>query len=207
MAVKLTKNEQKKQKDQLKQYQRYLPTLLLKKQQLQMVIRQIEAELADYKAQQEALVNGVQDWIAVFGENRTFEKNRRLDRLVKTDKVIRKEGNIAGVTIPIFENLTFKDIKYRVEDYPLWVDKAVVLLKESARITAMMRTLEMQVELLGKELRTTSQRVNLFEKVKIPETKENIRRIGIYIGDQQTAAVVRGKIAKKKLAEKGGSDD
>ncbi|MBO6001532.1 MAG: V-type ATP synthase subunit D [Spirochaetales bacterium] len=207
MAVKLTKNEQKKQKDQLKQYQRYLPTLLLKKQQLQMVIRQIEAELADYKAQQEALVNGVQDWIAVFGENRTFDRNRRLDRLVKTDKVIRKEGNIAGVTIPIFENLTFKDIKYRVEDYPLWVDKAVVLLKESARITAMMRTLEMQVELLGKELRTTSQRVNLFEKVKIPETKENIRRIGIYIGDQQTAAVVRGKIAKKKLAEKGGSDD
>lgn len=207
MAVKLTKNEQKKQKDQLKQYQRYLPTLLLKKQQLQMVIRQIEAELADYKAQQEALVSGVQDWIAVFGENRTFEKSRRLDKLVKTDKVIRKEGNIAGVTIPIFENLTFKDIKYRVEDYPLWVDKAVVLLKESARITAMMRTLEMQVELLGKELRTTSQRVNLFEKVKIPETKENIRRIGIYIGDQQTAAVVRGKIAKKKLAEKGGSDD
>lgn len=207
MAVKLTKNEQKKQKDQLKQYQRYLPTLLLKKQQLQMVIRQIEAELADYKAQQEALVSGVQDWIAVFGENRTFEKTRRLDKLVKTDKVIRKEGNIAGVTIPIFENLTFKDIKYRVEDYPLWVDKAVVLLKESARITAMMRTLEMQVELLGKELRTTSQRVNLFEKVKIPETKENIRRIGIYIGDQQTAAVVRGKIAKKKLAEKGGSDD
>ena len=204
MAVKLTKNEQKKQKDQLKQYQRYLPTLLLKKQQLQMVMRQIEAELADYKAQQEALVSGVQDWIAVFGENRTFDRNRRLDKLVKTDKVIRKEGNIAGVTIPIFENLTFKDIKYRVEDYPLWVDKAVVLLKESARITAMMRTLEMQLELLGKELRTTSQRVNLFEKVKIPETKENIRRIGIYIGDQQTAAVVRGKIAKRKLAAKGG---
>ena len=66
----------------------------------------------------------------------------------------------------------------------------------------MMATLRIQVELLGKELRTTSQRVNLFEKVKIPETKENIRRIGIYIGDQQTAAVVRGKIAKKKLANK-----
>ena len=207
MAVKLTKNEQKKQKDSLKQFQRYLPTLLLKKQQLQMVIRQIEVELADYKAKQEALVSGVQDWIAVFGENSTFDRTMSLDNLVKTDKVVRREGNIAGVAIPIFEDLTFKDIKYRVEDYPLWVDKALVLLKESARITALMRTLEMQVELLGRELRTTSQRVNLFEKVKIPETKENIRRIGIYIGDQQTAAVVRGKIAKKKLAGKGGSDD
>jgi V/A-type H+-transporting ATPase subunit D len=207
VAVKLTKNEQKKQKDQLKQYQRYLPTLLLKKQQLQMVIRQIEAKLAEYKAQQEALVGGVQDWISVFGENAAFSKENSLDMLVKADRVIQREGNIAGVSIPIFEDLTFKRIDYMVEDYPLWVDRAVVLLKESVRITALMRTLEKQVELLGKELRTTSQRVNLFEKVKIPEAKENIRRIGIYLGDQQTAAVVRGKIAKKKLAAKGESDD
>lgn len=204
MAVKLTKNEQKKQKDQLKQYQRYLPTLQLKKQQLQMVIRQIEADLAEYKAKQQALVNGVQDWISVFGEDVSFPEEQQLDKLVQTDKVIRKESNIAGVTIPVFEDLTFKDISYRVEDYPLWVDRAVVLLQESARITALMNTLQIQADLLGKELRTTSQRVNLFEKVKIPETKENIRRIGIYIGDQQTAAVVRGKIAKKKLAMKGG---
>ena len=207
MAVKLTKNEQKKQKDQLKQYQRYLPTLQLKKQQLQMVIRQIEVQLAEYKAKQEALVGSVQSWISVFGENSSFCEERRLDSLVRPERVVKRQGNIAGVNIPIFEDLTFKDIEYDVEDYPLWVDKAVVLLQESARISALMRTLEIQVELLGKELRTTSQRVNLFEKVKIPETKENIRKIGIYIGDQQTAAVVRGKIAKKKLAAKGETDD
>ena len=202
MAVKLTKNEQKKQKDQLKQYQRYLPTLLLKKQQLQMVIRQIEAKYAEYKAQQEALVAGIQEWISVFGENAAFPEDCQLDKLVIADKVVRRESNIAGVTIPVFEDLTFRRIDYEVEDYPLWVDNAVVLLQESARISALMKTLEIQIELLGKELRTTSQRVNLFEKVKIPETKENIRRIGIYIGDQDTAAVVRGKIAKKKLAVK-----
>ena len=61
------------------------------------------------------------------------------------------------------------------------------------------RSLETQVDLLSKELKTTSQRVNLFEKVKIPEAKENIKRIAIYLGDQQTAAVVRGKIAKNKV--------
>ena len=207
MAVKLTKNEQKKQKDQLKQYQRYLPTLQLKKQQLQMVIRQIEVQLAEYKAKQEALVGSVQSWISVFGENSAFSEDRRLDKLVRPDRVVKREGNIAGVSIPIFEDLTFRPVDYAVEDYPLWVDQAVVLLQESARISALMRTLETQVELLGRELRTTSQRVNLFEKVKIPETKENIRKIGIYIGDQQTAAVVRGKIAKKKLSSKEESDD
>ena len=66
-----------------------------------------------------------------------------------------------------------------------------------------LKTLRTQVELLDKELRATSQRVNLFEKVKIPEARENIRVIGVYLGDQQTAAVVRGKISKKKLKEAG----
>ena len=66
---------------------------------------------------------------------------------------------------------------------------------------ALVKTLRTQVELLERELRSTAQRVNLFEKVKIPEARENIRVIGIYLGDQQTSAVVRGKIAKKKLQE------
>jgi V/A-type H+-transporting ATPase subunit D len=62
-----------------------------------------------------------------------------------------------------------------------------------------------QIALLAAELRTTTQRVNLFEKVKIPETKDNIRQINIYLGDQQTAAVVRGKIAKGKVVVQGAS--
>ena len=37
--------------------------------------------------------------------------------------------------------------------------------------------------------------------MKIPEAKENIRVIQVYLGDQQTASVVRGKISKKKLEE------
>ena len=57
MAVKLTKNEQKKQKDALKQFNRYLPTLQLKKQQLQTVIRQIEGEIVEYKKAQQELID------------------------------------------------------------------------------------------------------------------------------------------------------
>ena len=77
-------------------------------------------------------------------------------------------------------------------------------MREIARLDALEKTLRRQVELLEQELRSTAQRVNLFEKVKIPEAKENIRVIGIYLGDQQTSAVVRGKIAKKKLQEVSG---
>ena len=201
MAIKLTKNELKKQKDNLKQFQRYLPTLQLKKQQLQSVIMGIRNELERREAERIQMIGDLDDWIAVFAENEIFDEDKKLDRLVQPDKVIVKDENVAGVTIPAFEELTFKDINYDVDDYPLWVDTACFKLREIARLDAIVSTLRKQTELLEKELRTTSQRVNLFEKVKIPEAKENIRVIQVYLGDQQTAAVVRGKISKKKLVE------
>lgn len=199
MAIKLTKNEQKVQKDHLKQYQRYLPTLQLKKQQLQSVIMQIKAELEEKEAEREGMIGNLDDWVAVFAENEQFVEELQLNNLVQPDKVLVTTENVAGVKLPAFKELTFKDISYNVDDYPLWVDTALVKLREIARLDALVSTLRKQVSLLEKELRSTSQRVNLFEKVKIPEAKENIRVIGVYLGDQQTAAVVRGKISKKKL--------
>ena len=199
MAIKLTKNEQKVQKDHLKQYQRYLPTLQLKKQQLQAVIMKTKTDLDQKEVERAQMIGDLDDWVAVFAE--IFDESKKLDHLVQPDTVICKNENIAGVTVPAFQELTFKDIDYDVDDYPLWVDTAIIKLREIARLDALVSTLRKQEALLEKELRSTSQRVNLFEKVKIPEAKENIRMIGVFLGDQQTAAVVRGKISKKKLVE------
>mgnify|MGYP002558769279 FL=1 len=203
MAVKLTKNELKVQKDRLKQFQRYLPTLQLKKQQLQSVVMQVTAQLEQVARERQAAVAGLDDWVAVFAENDSFPAEKRLETLIRPRHVVCGEQNIAGVVVPVFQELSFEDIQYDVADYPLWVDTAAVRLREIARLDALEKTLRRQVELLEQELRATAQRVNLFEKVKIPEAKENIRVIGIYLGDQQTSAVVRGKIAKKKLQEVG----
>ena len=199
MAVKLTKNELKAQKDALKRFELYLPTLQLKKQQLQSVMLQLSAQLEALEARRSAAINGLDDWVAVFSENRTME--RKLQDLVEPESVICGEENIAGVIVPVFRALQFREIDYDPGDYPLWVDTAVVKLQEIAGLDAEAKTLRRRAELLEQELRVTSQRVNLFEKVKIPEAKENIRVISIYLGDQQTAAVVRGKIAKNKLRE------
>ena len=203
MAVKLTKNELKVQKDRLKQFQRYLPTLQLKKQQLQAVVMQVTVQLEQVARQRQDAVAGLDDWVAVFAENDSFPAEKRLETLVRPKHVVCGEENIAGVVVPVFQELSFEDIQYDVADYPLWVDTAAVRLREIARLDALEKTLRRQVELLEQELRATAQRVNLFEKVKIPEAKENIRVIGIYLGDQQTSAVVRGKIAKKKRQEVG----
>ena len=203
MAIKLTKNEQKVQKDNLKQFERYLPTLQLKKQQLQSVIMKENAQLEQMESDRISMIGDLDDWVAVFAENTLFEKAKQLDQLIQPDTVILSTENIAGVKVPKFEELTFKDISYNVDDYPLWVDTAIVKLRGIAQLDALASTQRKRVECLEKELRSTSQRVNLFEKVKIPEAKENIRVIGVYLGDQQTAAVVRGKISKKKLTGAG----
>lgn len=198
-GIKLTKNEQKKQKDSLKQFSRYLPTLQLKKQQLQVVIRQSEAEINELKKTQKEEKDKIDKWIAVYGENSEFDSSLSISNLVKIKEIKKSRGNIAGVSVPVFDSLVFMDIPYDLFFYPLWVDTALEALKRIARYDALIETLKERISLLEKELRTTSQRVNLFEKVKIPEAKENIRVIGIYLQDQQTSAVVRGKIAKKKL--------
>jgi V/A-type H+/Na+-transporting ATPase subunit D len=194
--VKLTKNELKRQKDALKRFQRYLPTLQLKKQQLQMVIRQVEAEMRTKDGQRQRLRREIMSWVEVFGEHVEIERYLRI-RLLRTST-----GNIAGIDIPVFDTIEFDELPYDLYEMPLWVDRAIDALKRLLALDAEVRVLERQHELLSDELRITTQRVNLFEKVKIPQTKENIRMIRIYLGDQQTAAVVRGKMAKAAIDAK-----
>jgi V/A-type H+/Na+-transporting ATPase subunit D len=195
--IKFTKNELKKQKDALKRFLRYLPTLMLKKQQLQMEIRKIEAQEADLRRKRGLHFGEILGWIAVFGEDVGFSE------LLTLTSVDTEFGNIAGVDIPVFLDIHFEVAPYDLFALPLWVDKAIDKVKELASLDVRISIFKKQSELLGEELRVTSQRVNLFEKVKIPETRENIRMIQIYLGDEQTAAVVRGKIAKKKLEKVG----
>lgn len=195
--IKLTKNELKVQKDALKMYRRYLPTLTLKKQQLQAEIRGIEAQAAAVRAQREELEHGFRDWIAVFSETDAFPAD------VITVRNIRKgTGNIAGVDIPTFEGADFARGEYDLYETPLWVDIAANHMEKAMSLDLMAEVLDEQVRLLEKELLSTSQRVNLFEKVKIPETEENIRKIAIYMADQQVSAVVRSKISKRKIAQR-----
>ncbi len=197
--IKLTKNELKRQKDGLKRFVRYLPTLMLKKQQLQLVIRQVVAEVVEKTAQREAAYAGLMKWISVFGEE------TEIANLIKISALVTSDGNIAGVDIPVFERIAFDESQYDLMRTPLWVDKGLYSLRSLIALDAEISILNRQRERLDEELRITTQRVNLFEKVKIPETKDNIRRIRIYLGDEQTAAVVRGKIAKKNLLQEAAS--
>lgn len=193
--IKYTKTEQKHQQDALKQFNRFLPTLQLKKQQLQQEVRlSVEKLTANRTARKEAL-DKLAGLLLFFSSPQEAEKFTALVEVVTIDT---STVNIAGITIPVFDKVEFADIHWDLLTTPWHTDECVAALKDSLSLRAEGKVLEKQYQLLLAELTTTTQRVNLFEKVKIPECKENIRRIKIQLGDMETSAVARSKIAKSK---------
>ena len=194
--IKYTKNELKKQKDNLKRFTRYLPTLELKKQQLLVEIRQIQNRIDKLTEESLRLEKEITRWADVFAEDID------LNEFIQVKEVTTDQENIAGIDIPTFVEVIFVDKEYDLYKTPLWVDKAIAVLKEQVERQAELKITQQQEAILREELRITIQRIKLFEEVKIPEARENIRAIQIFLGDQMTAEVVRGKIAKAKIEKK-----
>lgn len=192
--IKFTKGELKKQRDALKQFKRYLPILQLKKQQLQLEIQRIHAALKLKAREMDDMEGEINEWAGLLKESGDY-----VARQVRPKELIKRNLNIAGVDIPLLERVDFEDIGYDLFLTPLWIDTAIKKIREYAVLIEQEKVLRSQLRILQHELRLTTQRVNLFEKVKIPECRENVRLIRIYLGDQQTNAVGRSKIAKNKI--------
>jgi len=189
--IKLTKTELKAQSDALKRFQRFLPMLQLKKQQLQAELAVIAARMSEVSGREAAARAALSKWVQLFSD-----PGVRLEGLVTVDRVVTDTSNIAGVPIPIFTRIDTTVAEIDLFATPAWLDNAAAMLTAVLSLKAERLVLEKQHEQIAIELNTTSQRVNLFEKVKIPECREHIRVIKIAIGDAQTASVTRGKIAK-----------
>lgn len=195
--IKLTKGELKRQRDSLKQYQRYLPTLQLKKQQLQIeILRQLTLweEKMHYEETKRRLA---EVWSGLLASNSVIN----ISEYIKPKEVAVSAKNIAGVDVPIFERMNYPGAEYDLFLVPLWVDAAIESLRVLAGLRKEIEIIKKGIDILRHELRITTQRVNLFEKVKIPQAEEAIRLIKIYIGDQMANAVGRSKIAKKKIEQ------
>lgn len=190
--IKHTKNELKAQRDGLKRFRRYLPTLQLKKQQLQMEMRQLDQRIEEKAAEERRLRDDLAGWVKLYSEPID------LATYLHVHEVKTSHGNIAGVTIPVLNEVVFERLTPDLYETPPWIDDGLDAASKLLRLRIEWGILQEQHRLLAEELRVTSQRVNLFEKVKIPEAREHIRVIRIFLGDMQTSEVARGKIAKKK---------
>ena len=192
--IKKTRPELLKQRRSLASFERYLPTLILKKQQIQMEILKTRSERDKIREGINSRVKVIDSWVALFSE----PSPGPITELVSVREVRSGQKNVAGIPLPVFEGMLF-DIKPCSRfATPPWVDKGISFVKELLELREKMKVLVEQEMLLHLELRKITQRVNLFEKVMIPHARENIRVIKIQLAEEETAAVGRSKIAKAK---------
>jgi V/A-type H+-transporting ATPase subunit D len=195
--LKLTRPELKRHRDALARFQRYLPMLKLKQQQLQMTIQGVNQK---YRAA-EAAAEEARGKFAAYRRILSDVAGLNVEALAAPSRVLTATANIAGVTVPVFEGVEFPEASYSLFGTPAWVDRALADLRDANRRQAELQVIREQRHRLQRELTKVVQRVNLFEKVMVPRAREAIRRIRIHLGDEMTAAVGRAKIAKAKVGE------
>lgn len=205
MRVLLTRLGLKREREKLARYQRFLPALKLRQQQLQMVLRRTNTALEAASERLDIATAAFDAYRVVLGDLAGVD----IIALAEPDIELGSE-NVAGVKMPTLEEIHFRDVAYSLFGTPPWVDRALLDLRTLNRRRAEVEVLEERRRLLQRELSRVVQRVNLFEKVKIPEAREAIHKIRIHLGDEMAAAVGRSKIAKARLAaqqaaESGGT--
>lgn len=162
---------------------------------LQVEVLQAQGEIEKYKGEFAIAENRVAHYSALLTERRGSD----LFSAVQIVEVKKGYENIAGVEIPLFEGVVFEKESYSLFDTPLWFESAILGIKGLLTIREKVKIAEQKKQALEKELREVSIRVNLFEKILIPRAQENIKKIKIFLGDQQLAAVCQAKVAKKKI--------
>ncbi|MGB7978040.1 MAG: V-type ATP synthase subunit D [Chlamydiales bacterium] len=195
MTLKLTKTELRIQQTRLIQFQRYLPTLQLKKAMLQFEVSMVMIEIEKLQVEFQSISKRVESFSSLLLEKVTVNIEQYADIL----HVKKHYENIAGVEIPIFEKVIFREPEYFLFDTPAWTEPATEQLRDLVTAREKVSVAEEKKRALEKELREVSIRVNLFEKVLIPRAEENIKKIKIFLGDQQLSAVAQAKVAKRKI--------
>ena len=195
--IALNKSEMKKQIDRLKTYNKFLPSLDLKRKQIiaernkaRDQVHALQADLRELEAQ-------IQAHFPMLSES-TLDLN---GLMTVTDIRLGKE-NIVGVKLPVFEGYETSVTEYGLLATPHWMDALMTAFSGLLGARLKIRVAQHRYDLLEYALVKTTQRLNLFDKVLIPEAKENIKHIKIYLSDFERASVVQAKIAKGKSEKK-----
>jgi V/A-type H+-transporting ATPase subunit D len=194
----LNKAELARKKRQLATYQRFLPSLDMKRKQLMAERRRARQTLADLRADLAETRRQAGETLPMLADEQVD-----VERLLRVSQVQLGRQNVVGVALPTLDDVHFARAAYGYLAKPHWVDPLVELLESRLRLEIAERIAAERLRLLEEALKKVTQRVNLFDKVLIPRTQEEIKHIQIALGDAERAAVVRAKFAKRKRAEAG----
>ena len=201
--IKLTKMELRDQQYKLKQLQKYLPTLELKKAMLQSEVNHALHELQELNNEYQGKMETCEHFQSLLSDPATS----MIDRGVKVQKVEKRFENIAGTEIPFFRQVIFPSLEYSLSNTPLWIDSAIKKIQDLVIAKEKIEVVKEKKQLLEKELREVFIRVNLFEKILIPRTKYHIKKIKVFLADQELSSVAQAKVAKKKMEQRKAKEE
>jgi V/A-type H+-transporting ATPase subunit D len=191
--VPLSKSQLTREKDSLALYRRFLPALDLKRQQLMAERMRARREIARLDEAVAEAARQAGEAIPMLADMRVA-----LDGLLRVKDVTLGTENVAGVRLPRVDAVEVIRAPYGRMIRPHWVDAVAERLEAAIRLRVEARVARRRLDQLEAAVRRITQRVNLFEKVLVPRTQDNIRRINVYLGDAERSAVVGAKIAKRK---------
>jgi V/A-type H+-transporting ATPase subunit D len=194
-TIALSKSSLQQQRDRLRLFERFLPSLELKRQQLTAEYKKAVQVLAAAQQGADRASRSLPALLPILGSS-----SMKLSGLVRTRRIDIVEEDVLGLRLPTLRTVEFDTADYSLLATPFWVDDLVTCLKEVATYRLRLQVYHERVARLQGAVRRITQRVNLFEKVLIPNAKRNIARIQIFLSDVERAAVVTSKIAKAKRA-------
>lgn len=191
MALKFHYNKTTVQlfKRQLAIRQKALPILKNKETALRLEVVKLTKQLEDIHLQQRALDSKLEHYKAFWAE---------FPDILLMDKIDIYKKKVIGVNIPEIKTIVFKIADVSWWNMPAWVPGGIALLKEVIRLKLKADILQQQIDILDLARKKTTQKVNLYEKVQIPEYEEAIMKIKRFLEDKENISKAAHKIVKKR---------
>lgn len=166
-----------------------LPILKNKETALRMEIKTLSKKVVELQKAKEEVTKKLASFQPFWEE---------FPHVVVLEKLALLNKKIVGVKVPDISELTFKMADISWWNCPAWVPSGVAILKHSVEVDVKLEVLEKQLNLLNAARKKTTQKVNLYEKVQIPEYAEAILKIKRFLEDKDNISKAAQKIVKKK---------
>ena len=192
-TIALSKSSLQQQRDRLRLFERFLPSLELKRQQLTAEYKKALQVLAEAEQGAEQASRSLPALLPILGSARM-----QLSGLIRIRRVEVAEEDVLGLRLPTLQAVEFDTAAYSLLATPFWFDDLVICLQDVATYRLRLQIYRERVARLATGVRRVTQRVNLFDKVLIPNAERAIGRIRIFLSDLDRAGVVTSKMAKSK---------
>ena len=198
MALKFQYNKTALQnlRRQLSIREKALPTLKSKEAALRLEVRKITAEIDLLKEEYEMIVKENQNYNGFWTE---------FPKIVKIRNIISEQKNIAGVRVAILNKIDFALEQISLFNMPSWIRLAISMFGRLMTIQIRIEMTEARLNALAYARKKTTQKVNLYEKVQIPEYRMAIIKIKRYMEDEDNLSKSSQKIVKERNRAKEAS--